>query len=141
MDFTPNINTLSILVLAAAILYSQWRTGAKQVGAEVIANYKALVEQKNEHLNQTKQELATFKTEMANMEKGLIAKIAKMEGALGEKDKQLEMLNKILANRNPELEKVLGEIGKGLGEIRNFMSQLTLKNDEQTVMLQEATKH
>lgn len=121
-DITPFINTAGVVFLAVAIFFTQWRAGSKQVSAEVMDNYEKLV-------SQLRDELTTVKTEMVNMEKGLIAKIAKLEGALEEKERQLATMAEILANRNPELEKVLAEI-------RDFMRNLADANRHQTQILE-----
>jgi hypothetical protein len=133
IEYAPLINTAGLIVLAFAMVFTQWKAGAAKVSTEVIANYAALDKQQKEQISHYEQEFGKLKAEMANMEKGLIAKISKLEGALGEKENQLKMLNEILANRNPELEKVLTEI-------RDFMKQLTLKNDAQTAMLENAVQ-
>ena len=130
----PFITAAGFVVLAAAIWWSQWRSGAKQVGAEVIANYERLDRQQKDQIDAYKRDIEEIKASMRQTEKSFIEKIAKLEGAVGEKDRQLEILNKVLANRNPELEKILAEI-------RDFMRQLALKNDEQTDMLKQATNH
>jgi capsule polysaccharide export protein KpsE/RkpR len=122
MSLSSLLTLLPTLVLIAAIVFSQWRSGAKEVSGEVMANYEKLVAQLRE-------ELTRMKTEMGNMEKGLIAKIAKLEGQLQEKDSQLSSLQTILANRNPELETVLGEI-------RDFMKQLKDETNHQTTILE-----
>jgi len=111
----------------------EWRSGAKQLSAEVLHNYETLVKQQKDQILHYEQEFGKLKSEMANMEKGLIAKLGKLEGQLQEKDKQLQTLSEILANRNPELEKVLAEI-------RDFMKELNDTNMHQTKILEASQK-
>jgi hypothetical protein len=124
----PYLNSLGLLGLAAAIFYTQFSTGARQVNSEVLANYKALDEQKTQQISNYEKDIAEIKNAMRTMEKDFIERIAKMEGQLKEKNSQIDSLNVILANRNPDLEKILGEI-------RDFMKDIHFANLHQTEIL------
>lgn len=128
-NFIPIINTIGFVVLAAAIWFAQWRSGSKEISSEVRENYKTLDEQKSLQLEELKKAIEEIKASMRATEKGFIERIAKLEGQLKEKNNQIDSLNRILANRNPELETVLGEI-------RDFMKELRETNVHQTNILE-----
>jgi hypothetical protein len=128
-QYLPIINVLGFIALGTAIFYTQFKSGAKQVSSEVITNYKALDDQKTQQIEALKQDVEEIRANMRSSEKGFIERIAKLEGQLKEKDNQLKMVHQILANRNPELEQVLGEI-------RDFMQSIDLQNQHQTKILE-----
>ena len=131
------ISAVTLIGVAAAVLYTTFKREDKGVSAEVISNYEKLDQQQKDQIAKYEHDHGALKTQMENMEKGLIAKIAKLEGQLQEKNRQLDQQNRLLeeknaiiANRNPELETVLGEI-------RDFMKQLNETNKLQTAMLKK----
>jgi uncharacterized coiled-coil protein SlyX len=128
-EYLPIINVFGFIALGVAVWYTQFKTGSNQISGEVITNYKALDEQKNNQLNSLQKDIEEIKATMRAMEKGFIERIAKLEGQLKEKNNQIDSLNLILANRNPELETVLAEI-------RDFMKELRDTNVYQTNILE-----
>jgi uncharacterized coiled-coil protein SlyX len=128
-QYLPIINVFGFIALGVAVWYTQFKTGSNQISGEVITNYKALDEQKNNQLNSLQKDIEEIKATMRAMEKGFIERIAKLEGQLKEKNNQIDSLNLILANRNPELETVLSEI-------RDFMKELRDTNVYQTNILE-----
>lgn len=143
MNFDDIIKIMTAFSPLAVVVYlaiREWKSGSKATNKEVIDNFELLTQQLKDKLDEKekthKEDLARYerqvtelKTEMQNMEKGLIAKIAKLEGVIAEKDKQLKIANEILANRSPELEKLLAEI-------RDFMSNIYDQNMHQTSLLE-----
>src|SRR5688572_5572467 len=124
-NITPIINTIGFTVLAVAIWYTQFKTGSSKVSSEVMGNYERLDEQKTQRIKDLEQAVEEIKATMRLTEKTFIERIAKLEGQLKEKNNQLDAVNKILANRNPELEQVLNEI-------KDFMAGIHKQNIHQT---------
>ncbi len=145
------LTSLSPLLVVVYLAVKEYRAGDKTRSKEINDNAETLIAQlraqivedlkRHEEIivkmdvNQKtllasyESRFATLKTEMTNMEKGLIAKIAKLEGENTAKDKQLEIVNKILSNRSPELDKLLVKLTELLERVDNKM-------DIQTNLLQ-----
>jgi chromosome segregation ATPase len=129
--YLPALNALGLISVAVAIFYNQYNSGAKQVSNEVISNYKLLDEQKTKQIADLQKQILAIQEAMRASENRFVERIAKLEGQLREKNHQVESLNQILANRNPELEKLLAEI-------RDFMQNIYSQNQHQTSILEEA---
>jgi chromosome segregation ATPase len=123
---------LPTVVIILAIVFTNWRTGAKQVSTEVLANYEKLDKQQKEQIDAYKKDIAEIRATMRATEMTFIEKISKLEGQLSEKDKRVKDLELIVTNRNPDLEKILSDI-------RDFMKRLSETNTKQTRMLETAT--
>jgi len=136
MDFSqyiPIISAGATLSLVVLLAIKEWRSGSGKISAEVITNYKNLDDQQKAIIEEYKISLATATTTIQQMDMRFAEKVAKFEGIILAKDKQIEDLSKILSNRNPELEKVLSDI-------RNFMQQIIQTNLAQTKMLEGQQK-
>lgn len=133
---TPFLNTVGLIVLAAAIVFNNWRTGSKQVSSEVISNYNVLdiqqkeqIAEKDRQIVQSQKDIAEIKTAMGRMKEEFANELGKLQGQLTSKDKQIADLQSTILNRNPELEKLLTDI-------RNFMKEIRDSNTHQTQILE-----
>jgi uncharacterized coiled-coil protein SlyX len=136
MTFTellPIINSSIIAIGGLTVVVIYIYSNKNNVSSTVISNYKTLDEQKTQQISELQKAIEEIKANMRATEKGFIERIAKLEGQLKEKNNQIEALNQILANRNPELEKVLAEI-------RDFMKDIKNQNEHQTSILEESQK-
>jgi hypothetical protein len=109
MSFTqlaPLINTLGLLVLAAAIWFTQWRSGSSQVSAQVISNYEQLTKQQKDQIEAYKGDMEKLRSTLTDSEKNFIERISKLEGQVLEKEKRAKDLELLVVNRNPELERL-----------------------------------
>ncbi len=151
-QYLPLLTSLSPLLVVVYLAVKEYRAGDKTRSKEINDNAETLIAQLREkivedekrhqermsQMDKQQKELvasyesrfATLRNEMANMEKGLIAKIAKLEGENSAKDKQLEIVNKILANRSPELDKLLIRLTE-------LLERVDSKTDLQTNILQK----
>ncbi len=120
MDFNQIIASLSAFSPLALVLYlviKEWRSGSGAISKEVITNYATLDTQQKDNIKECRDNLVGATKAMHELELRTNERISNLEGVVSEKDKQLQTLNQIVANRNPELETVLLDI-------RNFMQNM-----------------
>jgi len=117
-------------ILVAVLLgYREYKSGSNKISAEVITNYATLDRQQKEYIERCDNNLIGATATMNSMKIEFTDRIANLEGVVGEKDKQLKNLTEILANRNPELEKVLVKI-------KDFMENIYNANVSQSLILE-----
>lgn len=114
MDYTA-IGTIAI---AGFLAIKELRAGSKKITSEVITNYEILDKQQKDNIQECRANLVGATKSMHELELRTNERIATLEGVVGEKDKQLQTLNQIVSNRNPELEKILEDI-------RDFMKNMS----------------
>lgn len=116
---------LSFLQASAPVLviiyiaWKEYRSGANEISKQVKDTYKERVEQLEEMVEKLQDEHDEHSKQ-----------IVRLETQIAEKDKQLERYERIFANRNPNLEKVLGNI-------EQFMAQIFQQNKHQTSILEK----
>ncbi len=130
-QYLPLINSIVIALGGITVVLIYIFSNRNNVSKTVIDNYKTLDDQKTRQIEDLKKDVQEIKATMRVIEKGFIERISKLEGQLKEKDNQIRTLNEILSNRNPELEKILGEI-------HEFMKQLVKSNSHQTEMMESS---
>lgn len=107
------ITIVSTFVPILAIIYlavKDAKSGTREITSRVIENYKTLDQQQRDNIQECRNNLVGATKAMHELELRMSEKIAKLDGTISEKDKQLKLMTDILANRNPELEIVLKEI-------------------------------
>ncbi len=130
-QYLPLINSLVIAIGGVAVVLIYIFSNRNNISNTVIDNYKTLDDQKTRQIEDLKKAVEEIKATMRAIEKNFIERIAKLEGQLKEKDRQIRDLNEILSNRNPKLEKILEEIHK-------FMKELRDSNSHQTNMIENS---
>ncbi len=130
MSLPEILSITGTVAIASLYAFSQWRSNSSKVSSEVMAYYK---EQANIHtaqISKLQQELGVIKGENV------------------EKDKRIELLTKIVENRNPEMEafmrtmlaaasnsekyienstKILGQIGTFMVKMEPALTQIASK--------------
>lgn len=101
------------------IVYKEYKSGANGIAVKVKDTYKERVEQLEKMVGELQDEHDEHSKQ-----------IVRLETQLSEKDKQLERYERIFANRNPDLTKVLSNI-------EQFMSQIFQQNKHQTSILEK----
>ncbi len=130
-QYLPAINSIVIAVGGIAVVLIYIFYNRNNVSSTIIDNYKTLDDQKTEQIKVLSQAIEEIKASMRTTKEAFIERIAKLEGQLKEKNNQIDSLNQILANRNPELENVLGEI-------RDYMASLDKKQQHQISILERS---
>ena len=117
MNVPEILSVVGFLALGFSYIYIQWKSGGSKASTEVIGYYK---EQAEVHTQQITK---------------LTAEMGEMRGQLSEKDKRIDLLTKIVENRNPEMQQFMSRLTKSadvsekhmqdtaniLGEIKRFM--------------------
>lgn len=116
-QFIPIASAVSTFALIGFLAYRESRSGNNEITKEVIQNYKNLDEQQKSNIQECRDNLVGATKSMHELELRTNERIANLEGVVSEKDKQLQTLNQIVANRNPDLENTLHDI-------RNFMKNI-----------------
>lgn len=107
MDFVSIISISGNIALALYLFLQRKKQGVDSLNKDIINTYRTRIDQLNaDHLGNAK-----------NI-KELTQELYKMQGAINEKDKEINRLREIVENRNPELLQVLQDIKKFLGEIK-----------------------
>jgi len=126
MDWTA----VTTLLVVAFLGFKEWRSGSKKITQEVIANYDTLDKQQKANIQECRDNLVGATKAMHELENRFTGRISKLEGIVSEKDKQIQTLNQIATNRNPDLENVLKDI-------RNFMKNINDLNVARTSILEK----
>lgn len=144
MDIATIISTASIVFVALVLGIKEWKSGSGKISNQVIANYEALDKQQKEIIAEKDKQILAFRDEMHALDKSFTERIAKLEGIVQEKNKQLENFTKILANRSPELENVLSDVKefmRVLTESTLFQNKILKKQQERDEIIDESTEH
>ena len=121
------------IVVSALLGWREFRSGSSKISTEVISNYKTLDDQQKANIQECRDNLVGATKAMHDMETKFVDRISNLEGVVSEKDKQLQNVTQILANRNPKLEQTLEDI-------RNFMKNMNDINVSQLTILQTSQK-
>lgn len=89
------VTLIGSVVLAAAVIFTQWRNGGNVATREALDSYRTRVAQLKEDLETLRSESHTKQNEMAG-------KIGTLEGQLKEKENTIQTLSAIFQDRNPE---------------------------------------
>ena len=125
----PILNILGLIALAFSIVYTQIRSGSRQVSSEVMSNYQTLDDQQKVIIQKQQTDSAGMQARLKSLENEL----AELRGSLKTKDEQIQEMNLRLRNMNPELLAILTEI-------RDFMSHLNEKLKGQDKQLLHQTE-
>lgn len=128
---TPFLNGIGLVALAASLVYTQLRSGARTVSSEVVANYKALDEQQKEIITQKDAVISERDTTLGELKLALrksgedcIAQTSKLQGTIEQQEKTIFSQNQIITNKNPELVKILEQVVEGNKQIGAFMMRI-----------------
>lgn len=116
-QFLPWIEFAGFAVMTTVILFLRGKSGASQVSNDIITTYKLRVEQleANEKVSRDRSHEHT-------------KEIGQLQGALVEKERELERLRTILENRDPELVTTLKSIQGFMEKIDGHMQEHTAFN-------------
>lgn len=107
MDILSLISIGGNVALTLLFLWQRNKQGVDTLNKDIINTYKTRIDQLNtDHQGNAK-----------NI-KELTQELYKMQGAINEKDKEINRLREIVENRNPELLQVLQEIKSYLVDIK-----------------------
>lgn len=130
------ISSFGVVAVAAYLVWKEYRTGTSVINSQVVNNYEALNKQQKEKIAEQEKaiekyqaDMAEIKTSMQKMKEEHARDIGSLQGQITAKDKHISDLQKTILNRNPELEKLLGDI-------RDFMENIYKQNQHQTTILE-----
>ncbi len=112
-QFLQLVTPVTVVVGGILLALNQFKNNSSKVASEVITNYKEQVAQLKEENKGIHESLKIHES-----------MIVKLETAGREKDKQIKSYEAIIANRNPDLEKILSSLNSGLASIVSFMEKM-----------------
>lgn len=127
----PYLTPLAVLLGLCAVAITSYFNGNSSVSTSVITTYKTRVDQLEEQIvdsgKKSDDQFAAFTKQVSDLN----FKIGQQNGIIQAKDEQIDRLEKILQNRNPELLTVLSSINGSLDGIKEFMAK---QHDTMTVV-------
>lgn len=139
-QFLPLIYIIVAAITVILAYKSSGLTNKSNVTTEVMQAYKTQVEQlKEQRIEDQKQRTAEFQSFTSQIS-ALTLKIGKQEGIIQEKDKQIERLQAIVENRDPELKKVLDDLTKWMKDTHEVMARIdgrTIREEERSKLVDQ----
>lgn len=133
-QYQPIITVLAVLASAVSIAYTTYRYNSSPAKRDLVDLYEKQIDALREEKAEFDEKYHEIRSQLAAMNLELSKKIENLTGQLQEKDRQVNELSAILANRNPELIEILVE----LKNLMFSINQKTVTNQSRNEAIDKA---